>query len=260
MRQLALFFPPYGVDRYGDFWGGPAHYSVSGQVIGRILVRQGEVLTAFTLDRNNNVYIAGGPGKPFGECPFTGKVTVKEYAAGLYGQPPPTRHIDLGRPCSIPSITVTGGGNVAVAAAYVKRKLRHFVIREFSSRGNGELEPIRVIDVGSMPVSDLAGDTRGDIYALIGSASSSNGGTIVEYDPTGKGFRRLGISGRVLGFALDARERIFAVLARRGGTTIAEINGFIPGAGLPFAQLKGKKTQFVGALLIGIAARQIISV
>jgi hypothetical protein len=223
--------------------------------VGRLLVLQGDVLTAFTLDRNHNVYIAGGPGKPQ-TCPFTGAVTVNEYAAGVYGQPPPTRHIDLGRPCSIPSIAVTGSGNVAVAAVYMKRKRTRFVIREFPFRGSGELKPIRAIELGPAPVSNLVGDARGDIYALIGSPSSSNGGTIVEYGPTGAGSRRLKISGDVLGFALDARARIFAALAGIGGTTIAEVDGFRSGSRVPFARLKGKKTRFDGALLIGIAARQ----
>jgi hypothetical protein len=254
MRQLDFIFPPYGEDRFGNFWGGPVHYSVAGRVIGRLLVLQGDVLTAFTLDRNHNVYIAGGPGKPQ-TCPFTGEVTVNEYAAGAYGQPPPTRYIGLGRPCSIPSITVTGSGNVAVAAVYMKRKRTRFVIREFPARGSGELKPIRVIDLGPVPVSNLAGDARGDIYALIGP-SSSNGGTIVEYGPTGAGSQRLGISGNVLGFALGARARIFAALAGIGGTTIAEVDGFRSGSRVLFARLKGKKTRFDGALFIGIAARQ----
>ncbi|MFY9665706.1 MAG: hypothetical protein WAK19_14785, partial [Candidatus Cybelea sp.] len=118
------------------------------------------------------------------------------------------------------------------------------------------VKPIRAIELGSAPVSNLVGDTRGDIYALIGSPSSSNGGTIAEYGPTGTRSRRLGISGNVLGFALDARERIFAALAGTGGTTIAEVDSFRSGSRVPFARLKGKKTRFVGALFIGITARQ----
>jgi hypothetical protein len=182
-------------------------------------------------------------------------VTLNEYPAGMYGKPPPIRHIDLGRPCSIPSIAVTGNGNVAVAVR-MKRKRTRFVIQEFPSKGSGKLEPTRVIELGSTSVSELAGDTSGDIYALIGSPSSPSGGSIVEYGPTGKRFRRLGISGNVLGFALYARQRIFAALAGPGGTTIAEVDGFKRGARFPSTRLKGKKTRFVGAFLIGVAARQ----
>jgi hypothetical protein len=205
LRTLPSSGSPYGVQSDGSFWMGQQRFDTLGDVLGQVKnPHPADFATAQTVDSAQNEY---GAYIPTGDSSCSGNAHILVFAANSYGATQ-TRNITMPAGCSPTELAVDGPGVLYAYVAPSYYGSATGTVLEFPANTSGVVPPSHTI--GNIFLSNLVGDSAGNLYALYSASAGTPPTTLVKFAPNATTWTTVLPGVTVSAFALDSEGDIYA--------------------------------------------------